>query len=70
MQDDPGDLSPVRLLGRGVEQANVGKQTLFVVSGQNRRSGSLIGDVRVEQTFAHRRFSNPVDASCKKRLAL
>jgi len=53
VQNNLGDLAPVRIFCRRVEQPDVGEQPLFVVPSQDRRSGRLVGDIRVKQRFAH-----------------
>lgn len=56
VQNDLGNLSPVGIFGGRVEQANVGEQTLLIISGKHRRSRRLVGDIWIEKWREHSGF--------------
>ncbi|MGX9182044.1 hypothetical protein ACWTU8_30390 [Mesorhizobium sp. BHbdii] len=45
VQNDLRHFAPVALLGRGVQKADPGEQTLFIEAGQGGRGRRLVGDI-------------------------
>ena len=48
MQDELGNLFPIGAVRLGIEQAQIGDEVLFVISGQNGFIRRDIGNMRVE----------------------
>src|SRR5262245_29216136 len=46
-------LGPIRTLGVGVEEPEIGDQVLLVITGENVSLGDLVGDERIKQRLAH-----------------
>jgi hypothetical protein len=53
MKHDPRNLSPIRSLRLGVEQAQIRDGVLFVVAGQSGGVRRLVGDSRIKRSLRH-----------------
>ena len=53
VQNDPGDLAPVRIFRRSVQQTDIGEQSLLVITGQDRGIRRHVGDIGIEQRLKH-----------------
>jgi hypothetical protein len=53
VQDDTRDFGPIRTLGIGVEEAEVGNKMLLVVTGKDLSLGGLVGNWGIERRLGH-----------------
>ena len=53
MQNDPGDLPPIRAFRIGIEKAKIGDEVLLVVAGEDAAGGSSVRYWRIELGWLH-----------------
>ncbi len=58
VQDEPGNLLPVRALGCCIQKAEIGHSMFFIIGCQNGISRREVGDSRIERRNGH--WSEPV----------
>ena len=53
VQNDPGDLPPIRAFRIGIEKAQIGDEVLLVVAGEDAAGGSSVRYWRIELGWLH-----------------
>lgn len=53
VEHDPGDLTPVRTVGLGVQQTQIRDEVLFVIAGETGRFRGAVSDGRIKRGLLH-----------------